>query len=87
MPMDEVVTNAGGSALFSQAPHPHAALLLINFVLNEGQEILQRFHYGMAWKDYPFKRVYPERGMTVKENNQALKKWDKLLRAVGRSKG
>lgn len=83
-PMNQVPTNAGGSALFTNAPHPHAALLLINFILNEGQTILQGFHYGMAWKDYPFKRVYPERGMTVKEYDKSLKKWNKLLRSVGK---
>jgi len=82
--MDEVPTNAGGSALFANAPHPHAALLLINFILTDGQKILQKFHYGMAWRDYPFKRVYPERGMTVKQYNQSLKKWNKLLRSIGR---
>ena len=84
VPMDEVPTNAGGSALFSNAPHPHAGLLLINFILTEGQKILQKFHYGMAWRDYPFKRVYPERGMTVKQYNQSLKKWNKVLRSIGR---
>lgn len=82
--MDEVPTNAGGSALFANAPHPHAALLLINFILTDGQKILQKFHYGMAWRDYPFKRVYPERGLTVKQYNQSLKKWNKLLRSIGR---
>jgi len=83
-PMNQVPTNAGGSALFANAPHPHAALLLINFILNEGQTILQKFYYGMAWKDYPFKRVYPERGMTVKGYDKSLKKWNKILRSVGK---
>ena len=82
--MDEVPTNAGGSALFAHAPHPHAALLLIHFVLTEGQKILQKFHYGMAWRDYPFERVYPERGMSSSQYNKSLKKWNKLLRSVGR---
>lgn len=82
--LDEVPTNAGGSALFRNAPHPHAGLLLINYILTEGQTILQKFYYGMAWKDYPFKRVYPERGLTVKEYDKVSKSWNKLLRSVGR---
>lgn len=82
--LDEVPTNAGGSALFANAPHPHAALLFINFVLTDGQKILQKFHYGMAWRDYPFKRVYPERGLGSKEYNRTSKGWNKLLRSVGR---
>lgn len=84
VPMDQVPTNAGGSAFFTNAPHPHAGLLLINFILTEGQNILQKFYYGMAWKDYPFKRVYPERGMTVRQYDQSLKKWNKLLRSIGK---
>jgi iron(III) transport system substrate-binding protein len=83
-PMDQVPTNAGGSALFTHAPHPHAALLLINFILTEGQNILEEFYYGMAWKDYPFERVYPERGMSVREYDKSLKKWNKLLRSIGK---
>jgi len=87
VPMDLVPTNAGGSGLFAKAPHPHAALLLIDFIIgDEGQEILQSFYYGVAWKDYPFKRYYPERGLSVREYNRALKKWNKLLLAVGRAK-
>ena len=86
-PLDEVPTNAGGSSLFANAPHPHAALLLINFVLTEGQTILQKFYYGMAWKDYPFKRVYPERGLSASQYNRSLKKWNRLLRSIGRSRG
>ncbi|MDE0030535.1 MAG: extracellular solute-binding protein [Deltaproteobacteria bacterium] len=82
--LDEVPTNAGGSAIFANSPHPHAALLLTNFVLIEGQQILQKFHYGMAWLDYPFKRVYPERGMTSKAYNKISKKLNKQLRSIGR---
>lgn len=82
--LDEVPTNAGGSAIFANAPHPHAALLLTNFVLIEGQKILQKFHYGMAWLDYPFKRVYPERGMSSKDYNKVSKRLNKLLRSIGR---
>jgi iron(III) transport system substrate-binding protein len=84
VPMNQVPTNAGGSAVFTHAPHPHAALLLVNFILNEGQDILESFYYGMAWKDYPFKRVYPERGMTPRQYDKALKDWNKLLRSIGR---
>lgn len=83
-PLDEVNTNAGGSALFTNAPHPHAALLLINFILTQGQTILEKFHYGMAWKEYPFKRVYPERGMNAMQYDKSLKKWNKLLRSIGK---
>jgi iron(III) transport system substrate-binding protein len=85
VPMEVVPTNAGGAALINNAPHPHAALLFIDFLIgSEGQETLQKFHYGAAWKDYPFKRVYPEAGMTTMEYQKAEKKWNKLLRVAGR---
>ena len=85
VPMDVVPTNAGGAAFINKAPHPHAALLFLDFLIGSGgQDILQRFHYGAAWKDYPFKRVYPERGMTTKQYQKEEKSWNKLLRAVGR---
>ena len=38
----------------------------------------------MAWKEYPFKRVYPERGMTARQYDKSLKKWNKLLRSIGK---
>jgi iron(III) transport system substrate-binding protein len=85
VPMDVVPTNAGGAALLNNAPHPHAALLFIDFLIGDsGQNTLQKFHYGAAWKEYPFKRVYPERGMTTMEYQKEIKKWNKLLRAIGR---
>lgn len=84
VPMDVAPTNAGGSALLAHAPHPHAALLFIDFVIgNDGQSILEGFKYGVAWKDYPFKRYYPEREMTTMGYQRTEKKWSRLLRSVG----
>ena len=86
VPMDLVPTNAGGSGVIAKSSHPHAALLLIDFIIGEeGQSILESFKYGVAWKNYPFKRYYPERGMTTPQYQQALKKWDKLLLSLGKS--
>ena len=85
VPMDVVPTNAGGTSLLAHASHPYGALLLIDFIIGkEGQDILQSFYYGVAWKDYPFKQVLPEKGMTTKQYNKSLKKWDKILRSLGR---
>jgi hypothetical protein len=33
---------------------------------------------GVAWKDYPFKREYPERGITSSEYENAEEKWLQL---------
>jgi iron(III) transport system substrate-binding protein len=85
VPMEVVPTNAGGAALFAKAPHPHAALLLIDFIIgSEGQEILEKFKYGVAWKDYPFKRYYPERELSSAQYQRALNDWHKIVRSLGR---
>ena len=86
LPMDLVPTNAGGAAVIKNAPHPHAALLFIDFLIGDaGQKILQKLHYGLAWKEYPFPRYYPERGLTTLQYLTAEKGWDKLLQQVGRN--
>lgn len=81
--LDVAVANAGGSALVNNAPHPHAGLLFIDFVLGaEGQKLMEQFRYGVAWKEYSFKREYPERGMTSVEYEKAEDKWMQLTRSI-----
>lgn len=83
VPLDVVPANAGGSAIIANAPHPHAALLFTDFVIGaEGQKLMEQFRYGVAWKDYPFKREYPERGMTSAEYENAEDKWLQLTRSI-----
>ena len=83
VPLDVAPANAGGSAVIANAPHPHAALLFTDFVIGaEGQKLMEQFRYGVAWKDYPFKRDYPERGMTSAEYEKAEDKWLQLTRAI-----
>ena len=83
VPLDVAPANAGGSAVIANAPHPHAALLFTDFVIGaEGQKLMEQFRYGVAWKDYPFKREYPERGMTSAEYEKAEDKWLQLTRAI-----
>jgi iron(III) transport system substrate-binding protein len=83
IPLDAVVANAGGAAVIANAPHPHAALLLTDFVIGaEGQKMMEQFKYGVAWKSQPFKREYPERGMTTQQYQDAEDKWDQLLHSI-----
>lgn len=84
-PMELVPTNAGGVALGPSAPHPHAALLLVDFLLGpEAQKILERLYYGTPTKDYGFKRWYPEAGMNSEQYEKANERWEKLLREIAR---
>ncbi len=85
VPLDLVPANAGGSAVIANAPHSHAALLLTDFVIGaDGQKLMEQFKYGVAWKEYPFKREYPERGMTTAQYQDAEEKWSESLRSITR---
>jgi iron(III) transport system substrate-binding protein len=85
VPLDVVPANAGGSAIITGAPHPHAAILLTDLILGpEGQKLMEQYRYGVAWKEYPFKREYPERGMTSSEYEKAEDKWTQLVRSMTR---
>lgn len=82
-PLEVAPANAGGSAIIANAPHPHAALLFTDFIIGaEGQKIIEQFRYGVAWKEYPFKREYPERGMTSAEYENAEERWSQLVRSI-----
>src|SRR5262245_65460996 len=49
VPMDLVVTNAGGAAVYANATRPHAALLFAEFLLSpEGQKLLEDLYFGSA---------------------------------------
>lgn len=83
--LDVSPTNAGGAALMAKASHPHAALLLVDFIIGpDGQKTLEKFRYGVATKDYGFKRVYPERGLTTAQYEKESRRWNQLLRSIGR---
>jgi len=45
---------------------------------------MEQFRYGVAWKEYPFKREYPERGMTSAEYENAEDKWLQLTRSISK---
>ena len=83
--MEAVPTNAGGTSIIYQAPHPHAAVLMADFILSpEGQKILEDLQFGSPSKDFGFKRWYPEAGMNTDQYDREATKWQKALREVGR---
>ena len=85
VPMDLVVTNAGGAAVYAHAQRPHAALLFADFILSpEGQKLLEDLYFGSARKDYGFKRWYPEKEGTLAQYEEALEGWHKLLKEITR---
>ena len=83
--MEGVPTNAGATAIIYQAPHPHAAVLMADFILSPaGQKILEDLQFGSPSKDFGFKRWYPEAGLTTEQYDREATKWQKALREVGR---
>ena len=83
--MEGVPTNAGATAIIYQAPHPHAAVLMADFILSpEGQKILENLEFGNPSKDFGFKRWYPEAGLNTAQYDQEATKWQKALRELGR---
>ena len=85
IPMDVVPSNSGSTAVSAQAPHPHAALLMADFILGEGgQKVLEQYEYGSPLKEYGFKRWYPEQGLTTEQYEKLDTRWNKELRALAR---
>ncbi|MGH7929195.1 MAG: ABC transporter substrate-binding protein, partial [Candidatus Binatia bacterium] len=84
-PLDIVPSNSGSTAVSARAPHPHAALLMADFILGEGgQKILAKYEYGSPLKEYGFKRWYPEQGLTTEQYEKLDARWNKELRALMR---
>ena len=84
-PMDLVPTNAGGTALPANAPHPHAALLFGDFMLSpHGQKFLSNYGLDSALNKPAFKRYYAEAGMNAEKYEMESEKWEKLLKEIGR---
>ncbi|MDH3443279.1 MAG: extracellular solute-binding protein [Deltaproteobacteria bacterium] len=80
IPMEVVPTNVGSAAVALQPPHPHAALLMADFLLSpEGQGVLEKFYYGSATKNQGFNKWRPERGLTTDKYEKDLLGWEKLL--------
>ena len=88
LPMDIVPTNVGGAAIAAQPPHPHAALLLADYLLGpEGQAVLEKFEYGSAAKNLGFKRWRPDHAISTEKYEKELESWEKLLKEISRRGG
>lgn len=85
VPMDFVPTNVGSAAIAANPPHPHAALLMADYLLSpDGQALLEKYYYGSGAKDYGFKKWRPEHGLTTDQYEKELERWDKLLNSITR---
>jgi iron(III) transport system substrate-binding protein len=84
VPMDLVPTNVGSAAIAANPPHPHAALLMADFLLSPaGQQVLENIITAAAPKTMDLK-WRPEHGLTTEQYEKDLERWDKLLNAITR---
>ena len=85
IPMDVVPSNSGSTAVLAKAPHPHAALLLADFILGSGgQRVLEEYEYGNPSKEYGFKRWYPEQGLSAEQIDKLEERWRNTMRDMTR---
>lgn len=84
--LDLAVANAGGVGISANAQHPHAGLLLLDFMISpEGQKMFtETFAYGSGTKNYGFEKFYPEKGLTTEEYSDRLEKWMRLMKEITR---
>lgn len=67
-------------AVSNAAPHPHAAMLWIDFVLGpDGRKVVQDLSYDTAATDPGFKAWYPDLGMTLTDYEQKYNQWQQFL--------
>ena len=85
VPMETVAVNAGSAAVLANAPHPHAALLFVDFLISPaGQKMYTELFYGSAANVSGFDRFYPEKGLTTEAYEKKADGWLKLLQEITR---
>jgi iron(III) transport system substrate-binding protein len=87
-PLDPVVTTVGHSGLSSKAPHPHAALLFLDYLHSkEGQLLMMK---GGLWSpredtgslEQKFKKVYLDNRYSFEEIEKKLVEWENLMQQL-----
>lgn len=83
--LEPVITNLGSSGITTKAPHPHAALLFLDyFHSKEGQRVVMKGGLGSPRDDVgsterKFKKTYLEAQYSVKELQKRFNEWQRLM--------
>jgi iron(III) transport system substrate-binding protein len=86
--LEPVPTAQGYVALAGKPPHPHAALLFIDFLLSdEGQQIYVKTEEGAVRKGIPnpfgdFKKFSPDFAVPLEKYDDTYRQWEKLHREL-----
>jgi iron(III) transport system substrate-binding protein len=87
-PLEPVVTTVAYSGLILKAPHPHAALLFLDYIHSkEGQQLIMK---GGLWSPredigslaQKFKKSYIDEKYSVEEAEKKYAEWDKLMQQL-----
>jgi iron(III) transport system substrate-binding protein len=84
VPLEPVTCSNDGAALAANAPHPHAALLYIDFLLSpEAQKIVEDLYYNSPAKPTTYVRWAPETGFSnAAEFDKTYTEWRKLMQTL-----
>jgi iron(III) transport system substrate-binding protein len=87
-PLEPVVTTVGYSGLTLKAPHPHAALLFLDYLHSkEGQQLMMK---GGLWSpredigslEQKFKKSYIDEKYSLDEAEKKFAEWDDLMQRL-----
>ncbi|HXV78544.1 MAG TPA: extracellular solute-binding protein [Candidatus Binatia bacterium] len=87
-PVDPVIAGVGTSGMVLNAPHPHAALLFLDYLHSkEGQEVAMKGGLSSARNDIgsleqKFKKLYLESKYTPEEFEKKIEEWEALMRRL-----
>jgi iron(III) transport system substrate-binding protein len=87
-PIDPVIAGVGSSGMVANAPHPHAALLFLDYLHSgPGQQVAMKGGLSSARNDIgsleqKFKKLYMESKYTPEELEKKFNEWEGLLRKL-----
>ena len=87
-PIDPVIAGVGSSGLVVNAPHPHAALLFLDYLHSKlGQQVAMKGGLSSARNDIgsleqKFKKIYMESKYTPEEMEKKFEEWEGLMRKL-----
>jgi iron(III) transport system substrate-binding protein len=87
-PIDPVIAGVGSSGMIVNAPHPHAALLFLDYLHSKlGQQIAMKGGLSSARTDIgsleqKFKKIYMESKYTPEELEKKFNEWEGLMRKL-----
>lgn len=87
-PIDPVIAGVGSSGLIVNAPHPHAALLFLDYLHSKfGQQVALKGGLSSARTDIgsleqKFNKIYMESKYTPEELEKKFNEWEALMRKL-----